>query len=59
MKIILLFLTTIISVFVSCDIRKSDKQSTSNAGNSKKQPTDTTTVQIIDTTYNFNKVKLK
>ena len=57
MKRILLFFIATNSLLISCDIRKSEKQETANSDNQKKKLTDTTTVQIIDTTYNFNKVK--
>lgn len=57
MKRILLFFITTTSILFACDIRKSDKQVRLKEGNQKKQIADTTSVQIIDTTYNFGKVK--
>lgn len=44
--------------FLSCDIRKKDKPvQTAPATENKQEFKEYTTVQIIDTTYNFGKVK--
>ena len=44
------------SVFFSCDIRKNDKIADDAAKQREKALKDTTTVQVIDTAYNFGKV---
>jgi hypothetical protein len=43
-------------LFFSCDIRQTEIEKTQSA-TQKKQPTYTTSAQIIDTTYHFGKVK--
>ncbi|MEO5500609.1 MAG: DUF1573 domain-containing protein [Ginsengibacter sp.] len=54
----LLFILVICLIFSSCDIRHNDTQHTSiaNAGDKTNFFTDTTTVLIIDSVYNFGKV---
>ena len=54
--IFFLFITC--AIFSSCDIRHNDAQhaSIANAGDKSNVFTDTTTVQIIDSVYNFGKV---
>lgn len=54
--IILIFVTC--AFFSSCDIRHNDAQHTSiaNGDNKANVFTDTTTVQMIDSVYNFGKV---
>ncbi|MFS8083060.1 MAG: DUF1573 domain-containing protein [Ginsengibacter sp.] len=52
------FLFISCAIFSSCDIRHNDAQHTAlaNAGEKSNVFTDTTTVQIIDSAYNFGKV---
>ena len=45
-----------ISVFVSCDVRKHDTLQTNNQLTKQVEIKDPTTVQIIDSSYNFGKV---
>ncbi|MEO6670947.1 MAG: DUF1573 domain-containing protein [Ferruginibacter sp.] len=47
------FAITISSMLVSCDVRKKDKMATAV----KQEVKDPTTVQIIDSLYNFGKTK--
>src|SRR5258708_5309740 len=44
------------AIWISCDIRKSDRISDDASLNIDKAMKDTTTVHVIDTTYNFGKV---
>ncbi|MBS1736420.1 MAG: DUF1573 domain-containing protein [Bacteroidetes bacterium] len=57
MKLIFFLLGTCI-IISSCDIRRNDAQNASiaNAGGKANIFTDTTTVQVIDSVYNFGKV---
>ena len=52
------FLFISCAIFSSCDIRHNDAQQAAlaNAGEKSNVFTDTTTVQIIDSAYNFGKV---
>ncbi len=52
------FIARIVSVtiFMSCDVRKHDKLQTNNELTQQIQIKDATTVQIIDSSYNFGKV---
>ncbi len=55
MKKILLISTTIF-LLASCDVRKKDKIAVENKLSQQVEIKDPTTVQIIDSVYNFNKV---
>lgn len=52
------FICACLLFLVSCDVRKKDKNAAATNNDLKKQVVikDPTTVQIIDTTYNFGKV---
>ena len=56
MKPTLLASLVFASLFFSCDNRQTEKEK-KQSSSEKKQPTDTTSVQFIDTIYNFNKIK--
>ncbi len=45
-----------VTIFMSCDVRKHDKLQTNNQLTQQIQIKDATTVQIIDSSYNFGKV---
>ena len=45
-----------VSFFMSCDVRKHDKLQTNNQLTQQVEIKDATTVQIIDSAYNFGKV---
>lgn len=55
MKNYFLFLLVTV-VFVSCDIRRKDKIADDNMKQYEKLLKDTTSVQIIDSSYNFGKI---
>ncbi len=55
MKKFVLFLITVIS-FVCCDVRRKDKVADGTASMAEMAAMDSTTVQIIDTVYNFGTV---
>ncbi len=52
----LFILGTIAIAFASCDVRKHDKLAVDNKLTQQIEIKDPTTVQIIDSTYNFGKV---
>ncbi len=52
----LFILSTIAIAFESCDVRKHDKLAVDNKLTQQVELKDPTTVQIIDSTYNFGKV---
>ena len=55
MKNILLFFL-ISTIFISCDNRRKDKLADDTAKQTEKALTESTTVQIIDSSYNFGKI---
>ncbi len=55
MKKIVLFLITVMA-FVCCDVRRKDKVSDGTATMAEMASTDTTSVQIIDSVYDFGKI---
>ena len=60
MKKLLLIASVAVFIISSCDIRNQDKPKKSATDQTSQTPEvklDPTTVQLIDTVYNFNKVK--